>query len=159
MTPTINRLLVVGLGLIGGSLAKAARERGLCREVIGSSRNPDTLSKALASGVVDRVITDIGDVAGDLGEGDVVLVGVPTLTVPDIMHQLQPLLADSVTVTDVASVKGSVVTAVRRAYGKMPAQFVPGHPIAGSEKSGVDAANSGLFDEHRVILTLSLIHI
>ena len=72
MTPTINRLLVVGLGLIGGSLAKAARERGLCREVIGSSRNPDTLSKALASGVVDRVIIDIGDVAGDLGEGDVV---------------------------------------------------------------------------------------
>lgn len=153
MTPVINRLLVVGLGLIGGSLAKAARERGICREVIGSSRNPDTLSKALASGVVDRVITDIGDLAADLGEGDVVLIGVPTLTVPDIMYQLQPLLADSVTVTDVASVKGSVVAAVRRAYGKMPVQFVPGHPIAGSEKSGVDAANSSLFDEHRVILT------
>ena len=57
MRPAINRLLVVGLGLIGGSLAKAARERGLCREVIGSSRNPDTLRKALATGVVDRIVT------------------------------------------------------------------------------------------------------
>ncbi|MEZ5529948.1 MAG: bifunctional prephenate dehydrogenase/3-phosphoshikimate 1-carboxyvinyltransferase [Porticoccaceae bacterium] len=153
MVAVVNRLLVVGLGLIGGSLAKAARERGLCREVIGSSRNPETLTKALANGVVDRVVTRVEDIAAELGEGDVVLIGVPTLTVPAIVRQLQPLLAPSVTITDVASVKGSVVDAVRQAYGEVPAQFVPGHPIAGSEKSGVEAANSGLFDDHRVILT------
>ncbi len=153
MAVVINRLLVVGLGLIGGSLAKAARERGLCHEVIGSSRNPDTLKKALANGVVDRVVACVEDVAAELGEGDVVLIGVPTLTVPAIIRQLQPLLAETVTITDVASVKGSVVDVVRQAYGGIPPQFVPGHPIAGSEKSGVEAANSALFDDHRVILT------
>ncbi|WP_461480850.1 bifunctional prephenate dehydrogenase/3-phosphoshikimate 1-carboxyvinyltransferase [Porticoccus sp.] len=153
MTVVINRLLVVGLGLIGGSLAKAARERGLCREVIGSSRNPDTLAKALANGVVDRVVTRLEDIAAELGDGDVVLIGVPTLTVPAIIQQLQPLLAETVTITDVASVKGSVVESVRQVYGEVPAQFVPGHPIAGSEKSGVEAANAELFDDHRVILT------
>ncbi|TNE78855.1 MAG: bifunctional prephenate dehydrogenase/3-phosphoshikimate 1-carboxyvinyltransferase [Gammaproteobacteria bacterium] len=153
MSASINRLLVVGLGLIGGSLAKAARERGLCQEVIGSSRNPETLTKALANGVVDRVVARVEDVAAELGEGDVVLIGVPTLTVPVIIRQLQALLPPTVTITDVASVKGSVVDAVRQAYGDMPPQFVPGHPIAGSEKSGVEAANSSLFDDHRVILT------
>jgi len=153
MSTSINRLLVVGLGLIGGSIAKAARERRLCREVIGSSRNPETLTKALANGVVDRVVYRIEEVAGELGEGDVVLIGVPTLTVPTIVRQLQAVLSSEVTVTDVASVKGSVVAAVRAAYGLVPAQFVPGHPIAGSEKSGVEAAYAGLFEDHRVILT------
>lgn len=153
MAKNINRLLVIGLGLIGSSLAKAARDRGLCREVIGSSRSPDTLVKALSSGVVDRVVQRIEDVAFELGEGDVVVIAVPTLTVPAIMRHIQPLLAETVTVTDVASVKGSVVAAVKEVYGDLPAQFVPGHPIAGSEKSGVDAANPTLFDDHRVILT------
>jgi len=153
MTKKINRLLVIGLGLIGSSLAKAARDRGLCHEVIGISRSPDTLTKALKANVVDRVASKIEDVAGELGEGDVVVIGVPTLTVPAIVSQLQPLLAETVTITDVASVKGSVVKAVNEAYGEIPSQFVPGHPIAGSEKSGVDAVNPGLFDDHRVILT------
>lgn len=153
MTVRIQRLLVVGLGLIGGSLAKAARERGLCAEVIGSSRNTETLEKALANGVVDRVVTSLEDIAGELGKGDVVLIGVPTLTVPDIVNQLQAILSPEVTITDVASVKGSVVASVRDAYCEIPPQFVPGHPIAGSEKSGVEAANSSLFDDHRVILT------
>ncbi len=153
MSEKINRLVVIGLGLIGSSLAKAARDRGLCREVIGFSRSPDTLTKALKSGVVDRVVHQIEDVAPELGEGDVVVIGVPTLTVPSIIRRLKPLLADGVTITDVASVKGSVVNAVRDAYECIPPQFVPGHPIAGSEKSGVDAVNPGLFDDHRVILT------
>lgn len=153
MTTKINRLLVIGLGLIGSSLAKAARDRGLCNEVIGISRSPDTLTKALKANIVDRVANKIEDVAGELGEGDVVVIGVPTLTVPAIVSQLQPLLAETVTITDVASVKGSVVKAVNEAYGEIPSQFVPGHPIAGSEKSGVDAVNPGLFDDHRVILT------
>jgi 3-phosphoshikimate 1-carboxyvinyltransferase len=153
MSQKINRLVVIGLGLIGSSLAKAARDRGLCNEVIGSSRSPETLVKAISNGVVDRVVDQIEDVANELGEGDVVVIGVPTLTVPTIVRQLQPLLADTVTITDVASVKGSVVAAVKEVYGDLPAQFVPGHPIAGSEKSGVDAANPTLFDDHRVILT------
>jgi 3-phosphoshikimate 1-carboxyvinyltransferase len=153
MTKNINRLLVIGLGLIGSSLAKAARDRGLCREVIGSSRSPETLVKALSLGVVDRVVHGVEDVASELGEGDVVVIAVPTLTVPSIIRHIQPLLAEAVTITDVASVKSSVVEAVTEIYGHIPSQFVPGHPIAGSEQSGVDAANPTLFDDHRVILT------
>ena len=153
MTQKINRLVVIGLGLIGSSLAKAARDRGLCHEVIGSSRSPETLVEAIKAGVVDRVVSRIEDIASELGEGDVVVIGVPTLTVPSIVRQLQPLLAETVTITDVASVKGSVVKAVNEAYGATPSQFVPGHPIAGSEKSGVGAVNPALFDDHRVILT------
>ncbi|MDX2349035.1 MAG: NAD(P)-binding domain-containing protein, partial [Porticoccus sp.] len=81
MPEGINRLVVIGLGLIGSSLAKAARDRGLCQEVIGCSRSPETLVKAMKAGVVDRVVGSIEAVAGELGDGDLVVIGVPTLTV------------------------------------------------------------------------------
>ncbi len=153
MTEAVNRLLIVGIGLIAGSMAKAARERGLCAQVLGVSRQRRTLEKALAGGVVDQVYDSLEQIAPQLGEGDVVVIGVPTLTVPAILRRLQPLLDPAVTITDVASVKGSVLAAVIDAYGEVPPQFVPGHPIAGSEKSGVDAVNPHLFEDHRVILT------
>ncbi|MFA5495193.1 MAG: bifunctional prephenate dehydrogenase/3-phosphoshikimate 1-carboxyvinyltransferase [Porticoccaceae bacterium] len=152
-TPTLGRLLVYGLGLIGGSLAKGARERGLCREVIGVSRRQETLDKALATGVVDRVFSDIRSGLAGLGPGDMVVVCVPTLSVKAALAELRDCLHPEVTITDAASVKGSVVAAAVEVYGRFPPQFVPGHPIAGSEKSGVDAANPDLYMDHRVILT------
>ncbi len=157
--PSVNkvapagRLLVVGLGLIGGSLALAARQRHLFREVIGASRSPATLKKALEMGVVDRVENDLPTALAAMEAGDIVVVGVPTLTVPRIIEQLQKHLPTEVAFTDVASVKGSIVTAVKDIYGLVPPQFVPGHPIAGSEKSGVAASLPDLYDDHRVILT------
>ncbi len=151
--PVINRLLVVGLGLIGGSLARAARLQGLCREVRGVSRSPDTLVKAVEQGVVDRTFSRLEEAVADLGEGDVIVVGVPTLSVAAILRQLAPLVRDGVTITDVASVKGSVVAAAREAWAQIPPGFVPGHPIAGSERSGIDAVNPDLYIDHRVILT------
>lgn len=153
MTPIVNRLLVIGLGLIGGSLAQAARQGGLCREVRGVSRSAETLVKAVENGVVDRSFSDLKEAVSDLGEGDVVVVGVPTLSVAAIFDQLAPLLHPAVTVTDVASVKGSVVVAAQAAWGHIPAGLVPGHPIAGSERSGIEAVNPQLFVDHRVILT------
>ena len=157
--PSVNkvapggRLLVIGLGLIGGSLSLAARQRHLFSEVIGASRSPETLRKALELGVVDRVESDLPMVLASLRTGDIVVVGVPTLTVPKIIAQLQEYLPPEVSFTDVASVKGSIVTAVKAIYGTVPEQFVPGHPIAGSEKSGVSASLPDLYDDHRVILT------
>ncbi|MGK2913873.1 MAG: bifunctional prephenate dehydrogenase/3-phosphoshikimate 1-carboxyvinyltransferase, partial [Porticoccaceae bacterium] len=136
-----------------GSLALAARERRLFAEVIGASRSPQTLDQALAAGVVDRVAEDLPALLKTLTAGDLVVIGVPTLTVPAILRELQRSLSPTVTVTDVASAKGSVVAAAAEIYGAMPAQFVPGHPIAGSEKSGVGAANAELFVAHQVILT------
>lgn len=148
-----GRLLVVGLGLIGGSLALAARRRHLFSEVIGASRSPATLHKALELGVVDRVESDLPTALAAMGAGDIVVVAVPTLTVPKIIAQLQEHLSSAVSFTDVASVKGSIVNAVKDIYGSVPEQFVPGHPIAGSEKSGVGASLPDLYEDHRVILT------
>lgn len=151
--PVVNRLVVIGLGLIGSSLALAARNAGLAREVVGISRRSSTLDLAVAENIIDRPETDLAAIAAQLGAGDMVVIGVPTLTVPAILKQCCELLSDQVTVTDVASVKGSVVAAAEEIYGHLPAQLVPGHPIAGSEKSGVTAAKADLFVDHRVILT------
>lgn len=149
----IGRLLVIGLGLIGGSLALVARQRKLATEVIGSSRSQSTLDTAIALGVVDRVVTDLPTELQTLQANDLVLIGVPTLTMPAILQVLQENLPRGVTFTDAASVKGSVVEAVRDIFGHVPTEFVPGHPIAGSEKSGVAAARADLYEDHQVIVT------
>lgn len=150
---SINRLVIIGLGLIGSSLAAAVRGRGLARQVIGISRRQSTLELAMERGLVDTVADSLEQIASALGEGDMVVIAVPTLQVTKVLKDCAPLLSAEVTITDVASVKGSVVEAARQIYGEIPPQLVPGHPIAGSEKSGVEAANSDLFVDHRVILT------
>ena len=147
------RLLIVGLGLIGGSLALAAREGGFCREIIGYSRSPQTLAQARSANIVDRIEDDLPAALVQLGAGDIVVVCVPTLTVPGIVKVIQEVTDPEVTITDVASVKGSVVACVEDIYGLVPPQFVPGHPIAGSEKSGIGAATADLYRHHEVILT------
>lgn len=152
-TNLVNRLVVIGLGLIGSSLAVSVRNKGLAKEVIGISRRQSTLEIALNSGIVDRCADDLSQVANDLKEGDIVVIGVPTLSVPHVLEDCITHLSPEVTVTDVASVKQSVVDSAQELFGTVPPQLVPGHPIAGSEKSGVTAANADLFVNHRVILT------
>lgn len=152
-TNLVNRLVVIGLGLIGSSLAVSVRNKGLAKEVIGISRRQSTLEIALNSGIVDRCADDLSQVANDLKEGDIVVIGVPTLSVPHVLEDCITQLSPEVTVTDVASVKQSVVDSAQELFGTVPPQLVPGHPIAGSEKSGVTAANADLFVNHRVILT------
>ncbi len=151
--PVAGRLLVYGLGLIGGSLAKAARLRGLCGEVIGVSRRESTLERALEMEVVDRVFSDPRAALRQLQAGDLVVICVPTLSVRATLEELRDCLDPAVTITDAASVKGAVVDAAIEVYGACPPQLVPGHPIAGSEKSGVEATNPELYVDHRVILT------
>lgn len=153
MAKICNKLVVIGLGLIGGSLAKAARVRGLCQEVIGVALDNPTCQSAVDLGVADRAVTSIKSIASELNEGDIVVIAVPTLAVTTVFQELNECLLPTVTVTDVASVKGSVVADARRIYGGLPPQFVPGHPIAGAEKSGITAANESLYDGYKVILT------
>jgi 3-phosphoshikimate 1-carboxyvinyltransferase len=149
----VNKLVVIGLGLIGGSLAAALRQANTCREVIGVVRRQETADIALDHQIVDRAVLALADIADELTEGDVVFIAVPTLAVPTTLKEIKTLLDPKVTITDGASVKGSVVKAVQDIYGEVPLQFVPGHPIAGSEKSGVTAADADLYVNHRVILT------
>lgn len=150
---TKPRVLIVGLGLIGGSFAKAVREAGVCTEVLGVSRRLETATEAVARGVIDRGFTSIADAVAEMTAGDVVMITTPTLSVRQTLEQLIEAEQKGLIITDGASVKGSIANDALAVFGFLPARFVPGHPIAGSEKSGLDAVNSRLYQKHEVILT------
>ena len=149
-TPPIDRLVVIGLGLIGGSFAKGIRQSGLCREVVGVDLDPRARQRAVELGVVDRCEQDLA--LACVG-ADVIQLAVPILAMEKLLALLATLDLGGAVLTDVGSGKGSVVRAARRVLGKHLSRFVPGHPIAGSEQSGVEAANAELFRRHKVILT------
>ncbi|WP_440468611.1 bifunctional prephenate dehydrogenase/3-phosphoshikimate 1-carboxyvinyltransferase [Pseudomonas sp. YH-1] len=146
----LHRLVVVGLGLIGGSFAKGIREKGLFDEVVGVDRDPETRRLAVELGVVDRCEESL---AVGCRDADVIQLAVPILAMEKVLGELATLDIGSAILTDVGSAKGNVVRAAKAVFGGMPARFVPGHPIAGSEQSGVEAANAKLFRRHKVILT------
>ncbi|MDG9980251.1 bifunctional prephenate dehydrogenase/3-phosphoshikimate 1-carboxyvinyltransferase [Ectopseudomonas oleovorans] len=150
--PKIGRLVVVGLGLIGGSFAKGLRERGLCREVVGVDLDAESRRLAVQLGVVDRCESDL---AAACQGADVIQLAVPILAMEKLLAQLARLDLGNAVLTDVGSAKGNVVRAARLAFAGQAVRFVPGHPIAGSEQSGVEAANAELFRRHKVILTPS----
>jgi prephenate dehydrogenase len=146
----IDRLCIIGVGLIGGSLARALRAAGYCREVIGAGRNPAHLQQAVELGVIDRFDTDPGlAVAG----ADMVLVAVPLGAMENVFRSIHGRLAAGAVLTDAGSAKGSVIEAAGRVFGRVPDYFVPGHPIAGTENSGVSASRADLYRNRRVIVT------
>ncbi|MFC4861577.1 bifunctional prephenate dehydrogenase/3-phosphoshikimate 1-carboxyvinyltransferase [Pseudomonas sp. MAHUQ-62] len=149
-TPIFGRLVVIGLGLIGGSFSKGLREKNLFAEVVGVDKDHESCRIAVETGVVDRCESDL---AVACRGADVIQLAVPILAMEKLLAELAQLDLGSAILTDVGSAKGNVVRAARRVFGGMPARFVPGHPIAGSEKSGVEAANASLFRRHKVILT------
>lgn len=149
----VNTLVVIGLGLIGGSLALALQKAKACRKVIGIARNPEVAKRALERGIADEVFASITEVAATLGAGDVIFIAVPTLAIRQVLGDIKGCVSPAVTITDGASVKGSVLNDVKAVYGQVPPQVVLGHPIAGSEQSGVEAAKTDLYDHHRIILT------
>ncbi|GMQ90103.1 MAG: hypothetical protein BMS9Abin10_0451 [Gammaproteobacteria bacterium] len=146
----IQRLAVIGVGLIGGSLARALREGGHVADVVGFGRSLGNLQTAVDLGVVDRAEVSV---AATVRGADMIVVAVPVSSIKLILSELAPLLEDGAVVTDVGSVKGVVVQAAREALGTRFASFVPGHPIAGAEHSGVGASRADLFQAHHVILT------
>ncbi len=146
----IRRLCVIGVGLIGGSLARALRAAGHCGEIVGCGRGRKNLERAAELGVIDRFETDPAAAARD---ADLVVLSVPLGAVRDVLSALRNHLADDAVVTDAGSAKQCVVDDVRSVFGMIPPFFVPGHPIAGTEQSGVDASFAELFQGRRVILT------
>ena len=150
-----QNLVVIGTGLIGSSLAKAAKQAGAFETVWAINRSEKTCEQAETLGVADRALTyeQLPEVATMLQDGDIVVVAVPVSVYQSIFEQLKPLLPEAVVLTDVGSSKVSVVEAVKAVWGEVPSTFVPGHPIAGSEKTGVAAVNPDLFRSRRCILT------
>ncbi len=145
----INKLCIIGVGLIGGSLARALRAGGHVREIVGYSRRLANLQLAADLGVIDYAEVSL---AAAVRGADVVVLAVPVGSMADILTELAHLAFDGV-ITDVGSTKGNVVGAARTALGKRFPFFVPGHPLAGTEHSGVEAAQADLFRGRRVILT------
>jgi prephenate dehydrogenase len=146
----INRLALIGVGLIGGSLARALRDAGHVREVIGYGRGLANLQRAVELGVADRVETSLSAAVRD---ADMVVLATPVGSMAEILGAIAPYLAKGAVVTDVGSVKGTIAAAARTALGAKLSGFVPGHPIAGTERTGVEASFSSLFVGRRVVLT------
>ncbi len=146
----IDTLVVSGVGLIGGSFALALKSTGAVRQVVGLGRSRAPLEQALALGVIDRIATGWDDA---LPGADLVLLGMPVGQMGAVMQALVPHLQSHTLVTDGGSTKADVVAAARAAFGPRIGQFIPGHPIAGAEKSGVGAATPALYRDRRVVLT------
>lgn len=147
---SFGRLVILGLGLIGGSLAKALKQKNAVLEVVGWGHREASLQKGIELGVIDRYSLDLAEAVKD---ADIVVIATPTLIAETMLEKLVPLVPASTIITDVASVKGNLLRAAQRAFGAEPANLVLAHPIAGSEQSGVSAAKADLFVNHRVIVT------
>lgn len=150
-----SNLVVIGTGLIGSSLAMSAKRRSLFDTVWAVNRSESTNEQALAMGVADKAAThaQIDEVLSSLNVADVVVIAVPVRTYQSIFEKIKPSLPVGVVVTDVGSTKASVIESAKTVWGEIPTFFVPGHPIAGSERSGVQAANPELFVDRRFIIT------
>jgi prephenate dehydrogenase len=145
-----DRLVVIGVGLIGGSVAAALRRAGKVRRVVGVGRGRANVVRALELGVIDDAVEDI---AAAIKGADAVLIAVPVQQNQRVLSALAEALAPGTLVTDAGSTKQDFVTAVRRIVPRHLASVVPGHPIAGAELTGVEAASAELFEGRNVVLT------
>ncbi|QSP94165.1 bifunctional prephenate dehydrogenase/3-phosphoshikimate 1-carboxyvinyltransferase [Marinobacter salinisoli] len=148
--PIFNRVAILGLGLIGGSLASAIRRHRLAGQVVGYDKRSDELALGESLGVIDQAANSIQDAVQG---SDLVVLAVPVRATKTVLEEIKPWLDDAAVLTDVGSTKSSFVADVEAVFGSRSPRVIPGHPIAGSEKSGIRAANPELFVSHKVILT------
>lgn len=146
----INRLAVIGVGLIGGSLSLALKEARAVGKVIGYSRTESVRQEALELGVIDVAASSIAEAVKD---ADMIFIAVPMAAMEMVLTEIAVHVRDDAIITDGGSAKGQLVDIAREILGAKFSQFVPGHPIAGTEKSGPSAAFATLYKGHRVVLT------
>jgi prephenate dehydrogenase len=146
----IGRLAILGVGLIGGSFALALKRVGQVGHVVGYGRQRANLDEALQRGVIDEIAASPEQAVQG---ADVVLLAMPVGAMAETFARIAPQLGESTVITDAGSTKQGVIAAARHALGDRVGQFVPGHPIAGAEKSGAGAALADLYAGRNVILT------
>ncbi|MEP6943419.1 MAG: prephenate dehydrogenase/arogenate dehydrogenase family protein [Betaproteobacteria bacterium] len=151
--PSLSKLVVFGVGLIGGSFALALRQAGAVREVIGIGRDPSNLETARRSGIADRTYSSQDKWQRELADADLVLAAVPVGQMRGVFAQIAPHLGAHSVITDAGSTKQDVIAAARATLGSAFARYVPAHPIAGTEHSGAAAAFDTLFEGRSVLLT------
>ncbi|MGR9012810.1 MAG: prephenate dehydrogenase [Gammaproteobacteria bacterium] len=147
-----DRLCIIGVGLIGGSIARSARQQGLCNSIVGYGRKQDeqNLQAAKRLGVIDDYTLELAEAVQD---ADCVVIATPVASIENIFALLKPWWSDNAVYTDVGSTKASVIKAAERVFGMVPDNLVPAHPIAGAEQSGVTASIDDLFLNKRLIIT------
>lgn len=145
----LDKLVIIGVGLIGGSVALAARRTGLARRIVGVGRAGENMDAAIKLGVIDAV----EPVEQAIADADFVMLAMPVGQMASVMATIRPHLGATTLMSDAGSTKGDVVEAARAGLGDALARFIPGHPIAGAEKSGVTAAKTELFDGKNIVLT------
>lgn len=145
-----ERVVIIGAGLIGGSFALALKQAGVVRHIVGLGRSPEAMARALELGIIDAVATTPMKA---MRGADLVLIAAPVAQTGTILASLLPYLEAQTIVTDAGSTKSDVVAAARAALGDRVRQFVPGHPIAGSEANGPDAARVNLYRGKKAVLT------
>ncbi len=149
MQPTFRKVVIFGVGLIGGSFALALRKAGAVGEVVGFGRSQSTLDEAKRLGILDRIGNDV---AAEVRDADLVLLATPVAQMDELFARIAPHLGSQTLVTDGGSTKCDVVAAARSKLAGKVAQFIPGHPIAGAEKSGAAASMADLYQGKKVVL-------
>jgi prephenate dehydrogenase len=150
MSQGINRLAIIGVGLIGGSFALDLKQKGLVGQVVGVGRTRANLDLALQLGLIDGIASDP---AAAVADADLVLLAIPVGAMLEVFRSIAPVLKPDCILTDVGSTKQDVIAAARAGLGAKLGQFVPAHPIAGAETSGAVAAHAGLFLGKPLVLT------
>ncbi|UUS64258.1 MULTISPECIES: bifunctional prephenate dehydrogenase/3-phosphoshikimate 1-carboxyvinyltransferase [unclassified Acinetobacter] len=149
--PLFEKVAFIGLGLIGSSLARVMIAEDLAKEIVASTRSQKTLEDAKALGLIQQGYSDPAEAVKG---ADLVVLALPVRATQKVLEAIKPYLSEQTIITDVGSTKGNVVDAAKAVYGEqLPAGFVPGHPIAGAELTGVHAGKVDLFANHKVILT------
>ena len=146
----MNKICIIGVGLIGGSFAAGLKKSNQVETIVGFGRNESNLIKAQALNVIDEYSLDI---AQALVGASLILIATPVNSFKSVLEMIKPHVTEKMIVTDVGSTKTSVVDMARQVFETVPENFIPAHPIAGKEQSGVEAADADLFNNKRVIIT------
>jgi prephenate dehydrogenase len=149
-TLILKKIVIFGVGLIGGSLALALKKAGYVTHIVGVGRTQSNLDEALKLGVIDSLETNISMACSD---ADLILIAAPVAQTARILQSIKPYLNTQTIITDAGSTKGDILACAKEILGAQFSQFVGGHPIAGAEKSGVSAAKADLFSGKNVVLT------
>ncbi|MDO9282674.1 MAG: prephenate dehydrogenase/arogenate dehydrogenase family protein [Methylotenera sp.] len=152
--PVLKKIVIFGVGLIGGSVALALKKAGCTAPIVGVGRSIKSLQTAVDLGAIDMASSNVADAIKD---ADIILIATPVAQTPAILNAIKPHLSASTVITDAGSTKNDVLNAAKEILGAQFTQFVGGHPIAGAEKSGVTAATADLYRNKNVVLTPTVV--